>query len=304
MNSKPKISVIVPIYNLTRFLKVALQSVQDQTLQDFEVIVVNDGSSRPEEIRKIVSGFHFPRLKMIDHAENLGLSAARNTGLANAEGEYTAFLDGDDLFLSKKFEIQSGLLDRNPDFAMIYSDEYHIRDGEDRWAEKPIQFGEDSKAPSGWILDDFLKRSFIAVMTVMVRTRVLHDIGRFDTTLPYNEDDFLWYRIMIRHKVLFSDYVSGVRRLHETNMSGDREKMTRFQFQSFPRLKELHPAEIAERKHIIAKRARSIMKSYIKYCLKGIRAPKLSIIRDFMALTKTLLLAIHINFLPWIGNVQ
>ncbi len=293
IGKKPKISVIVPVYNLTRYLENALESVRAQTLQDFEVIVVDDGSRQSGEIRDIAEKFHFERLKFFRHPVNRGLSAARNTGLMNAEGEYIAFLDSDDLLLPQKFEIQSGMLDRDPECAMIYSDEFHLEGGQSQWKPIPIQFGPGGSGPSGWILDDFLKRSFIAVMTVMTRASLLKELGGFEQTLPYNEDDIMWYRIMIKQPVLFSDYVSGVRRLHDTNMSADREKMTRFQLRSFHRLKALYPQEISARRDIIRTRVRSILKSYIKYCFFEGHLPKPSLLRDFLTVIKALLLVIQ-----------
>ncbi len=300
---KPKISVIVPVYNVTSYLQDALESVRDQTLQDFEVIIVDDGSNQPEKIKAIAERPGFKRLKILRHPDNRGLSAARNTGLVNAEGEYIAFLDGDDLFLPQKFEIQSRLLDENPTFGMVYSDEYHLEGGREFWEETPVQFQNGVPGPSGWILDDFLKRSFIAVMTVMVRAKIMREMGGFELGLPYNEDDFLWYRIMIHYPVLFSGYVSGVRRLHDTNMSDDREKMTRFQLQSFHRLMSLYPAELSGRKTLVQGRARSVMKSYLKYCLFEYRIPKTNIIRDFFGLMKAALLLIHTECLPAIGGL-
>ena len=95
-------SVIIPAYNQGRYLSAAIRSVLEQTLQDFEIIVVDDGSS--DDTPAVAQAFDEPRVRYI-YQENRGLSAARNTGIRQAQGRYLSYLDSDDWFLPRKLEL-------------------------------------------------------------------------------------------------------------------------------------------------------------------------------------------------------
>jgi len=120
----PTFSVIIPAYNNAEFLGEAIQSVLDQTYPDFEAIVVNDAS--PEDISPVIARFHDPRLKYIIHDQNKGLAAARNTGIRSSQGEYIAFLDGDDIFHPDKLRLHAEFLNHHPDIGVTYNPRYEL----------------------------------------------------------------------------------------------------------------------------------------------------------------------------------
>lgn len=108
MLKTPKVSVIIPAYNQANFIDKAIESVLRQTYQDFEIIIINDGSKdNTEEIVKNYSDF---RIRYIYHENNMGVSEARNTGIRASRGDYIALLDSDDEFLSERLGKQIQLL--------------------------------------------------------------------------------------------------------------------------------------------------------------------------------------------------
>ena len=120
LNNTPKISVIIPCYNHGKFLNEAIDSVLAQTYQDFEIIVVNDGSTDPETIR-IFNNYNKPKTKVIN-IENQGPSCARNTGISQAKGEYIFTLDADDKIERTYFEKGVKILDSDPEVGLVFSD--------------------------------------------------------------------------------------------------------------------------------------------------------------------------------------
>ncbi len=216
-----KVSIIIPTYNHASYLPDAIKSVLSQTFKNFEIIVVNDGST--DNTVDVLQ----PYMGMIKYIykDNGGLSSARNVGIRNSTGEYIVFLDADDMLMPDKLKIQSVILDENPDIGMVYSDEYIIY-GDDK--DKKYTARDGRQLPSGNIFKDLFLESFIAVMTAMVRRTCFDRIGFFDESLLCNEDDDMWLRIATQWSILFSDYRSAIRRIHSSNMSRDRLKMERF----------------------------------------------------------------------------
>lgn len=113
-----KVSVIIPIYNVEKYIAVAVQSVLNQTYENFELLIVDDGS--PDRSVEICQQFTDPRIKII-RQKNRGLAGARNTGIRNAQGTYLAFLDGDDLWLPEMLEKNIAHLETSPDVGISFN---------------------------------------------------------------------------------------------------------------------------------------------------------------------------------------
>lgn len=113
-----KVSVIIPVYKVEKYIATTVQSVLEQTYEDFELLIVDDGS--PDRSVEICQQFTNPKIKII-HQDNRGLSGARNTGIRHAQGEYIALLDGDDLWLPEKLEKHVAHLESSPDVGVSFS---------------------------------------------------------------------------------------------------------------------------------------------------------------------------------------
>ncbi len=108
----PDVSVIIPIYDRSEFLCTAIASVLAQTLQDFEIIVVDDASA--DDTQEVVGNLDDGRIRYIRHEINKGVAATRNTGVLNSKGKYIAFLDDDDEWFPEKLKKQFDLLETRP----------------------------------------------------------------------------------------------------------------------------------------------------------------------------------------------
>jgi len=115
----PKVSVVMPIYGVEKFVGAAVESVLAQTFTDFEFIIVNDVS--PDKSVDICQSYEDTRIKIITHSENRGLAGARNTGIRNASGEYIALLDSDDIWEPEKLESHVRHLDNDEDIGVSFS---------------------------------------------------------------------------------------------------------------------------------------------------------------------------------------
>lgn len=122
--SSPKVSVVIPAYNQAQFLGEAIQSVLNQSYQNFEVIIVNDASL--DNTSEVVQEFNNPRIKLIVHEQNKGLPASRNTGMRASSGELIAFLDADDLFLPEKLNYHADFFSKHPDVGVSYNARFEL----------------------------------------------------------------------------------------------------------------------------------------------------------------------------------
>jgi len=185
------ISVIIPTFNRSSFLKDAIDSVLCQKGADFELIVVDDGST--DDTQKIVESFG-EAVRYIRQA-NSGVSAARNKGIEIAKGEWLAFLDSDDFWLPQKLQIQCDYLQAKPTFRICQTEEFWVRNGE-RLNPKKYH-----RKPSGYCFPKLLERCLVSPSAVMIHRDLFHEVGLFDENLPACEDYDLWLRIGCRHPV-------------------------------------------------------------------------------------------------------
>ena len=192
----PKVSVIIPTYNRLPMLKEAVESVLSQDFEDFELIVVDDGSTdgTADEITR-----YGGRVKLLQHKENRGVSAARNSGILHAKGKYIGFLDSDDLWVKGKLKIQVAFLDENPQYPLCYTDEIWIRRG------KRVNPMLKHAKFSGWILEKCLPLCIISPSSALMRKTLFSKVGLFDEALPVCEDYDLWLRVSVRFPIFFID---------------------------------------------------------------------------------------------------
>jgi glycosyltransferase involved in cell wall biosynthesis len=223
----PRVSVIIPAYNAAAFLPDALDSVLRQTYQDWEVILVDDGSS--DHTRSLVES-RMPsfdgRLKYV-YQTNRGLPAARNTAIRNARGEFLALLDADDVWLEQRLELGVAELDRHPDAGLVHGKVARIN-----------VVGEFIKYPpcpprrylEGQIAHAiYTRRAHLLCPTILFRKACVDDVGLFDETMRSTEDRDLWFRIAERYQVRYIDQVIANYRISANSMSQNTERMMKWQ---------------------------------------------------------------------------
>ena len=222
--SNPLVSIIVPAYNVSSYIGDALRSVFVQDFNDYEVIVVNDGSTDTPELEQVLAPYR-ERIHYI-HQENCGISAARNTALRVARGELIALLDSDDVWLEGKLTEQLKFM-KQSELDMVYADALLI--GDVPWPAGTT-FMDRSPSDGPVTLNSLLDlRVTVVVSTVIMRKEIVERAGGFDEEDRNIVEDFdLWLRmarigarIDYQHKVLAqyryrSDSISASRiRLHE-----------------------------------------------------------------------------------------
>lgn len=188
-----KVSVIIPTYNRAKLVDRAINSVLVQTFKDFELLIVDDVST--DNTQQIVEQFRDERIKIIHHQKNKGGSAARNTGIKMAMGEYIAFLDDDDEWIPTKLEKQMRFFERcRRNVGLIYS-----------WAEiideKKNLFVKSQSKVKGKFLREILERSFLISSTVIVKKACFRSVGLFDENFISCQDREMWTRIATRYEV-------------------------------------------------------------------------------------------------------
>jgi len=189
----PLISVIIPTFNRRDFLVAAVDSVVSQTFGDFELIVVDDGST--DGTGDVMARYADRVIYVVQ--ENRGVSAARNHGIDLARGEYISFLDSDDLWMPTKLEKQVKFFQGHPSAQVCYTDELWIRRG------RQVNPRKRHAKHSGWIYAHCLPLCIISPSSVCLRREVLDTVGYFDPELPVCEDYDLWLRVAARYPVHF-----------------------------------------------------------------------------------------------------
>lgn len=184
----PKVSIILPTYNRERFVGEAIESVLAQNFTDFELIVVDDGST--DQTASRVTQIGDPRLIYV-FQKNKGRSNARNRALSIARGDYIAFLDSDDAYLPGKLALQIAYMDDHPSVGMIYTSARCIDEDGNEVDARYIA------SVSGRIYTQiaFFKPVTITLPTVMVRTDLFAHVGGFDERMHRFEDTDMWRRL-------------------------------------------------------------------------------------------------------------
>lgn len=189
------VSIIIPAYNRAWSIGRAVESVLDQTMRDFELIVVDDGST--DGTGRFLSA-NYPGVRVITIPHS-GVSTARNTGIQNAQGKWIAFLDSDDYWMPEKLSEQLSYLTLNPRFKICHTDEIWIRNG------KRINQGKKHGKTAGWFFIPSLRLCLISPSSVLIERPVFDEVGWFDEGFEYVEDYELWLRITARFPVGYLD---------------------------------------------------------------------------------------------------
>ncbi|WP_299220113.1 glycosyltransferase family 2 protein [uncultured Aquimarina sp.] len=228
MSSKPLFSIIIPLYNKGNTISNTLTSVLKQSYVDYEVIIINDGSTDHSE--EIVLNFNDKRIHYF-FTKNNGVSIARNLGIEKANGKLIAFLDADDYWYPNHLEILSQLYQKFPD-AGLYTTSYEKRFNSK--ATFTANFNKiDSQGKSFMLVEDFFDSSLIDVIAwtsaCAVPKNILDTIGVFDTSITHGagEDTDLWIRIALTYEVALATYVTATYILDANNRISNTNTLKR-----------------------------------------------------------------------------
>jgi glycosyltransferase involved in cell wall biosynthesis len=199
------VSVIIPTYNCGWCIKAAIDSVFLQTFTDYEIIVVDDGSTDDTKAR--ISTIENSRLKYI-YQRNAGRAAARNAGIKAAVGEWVAFLDADDLWQPSRLEQQIIAIQTNPNVIMLYGQSIPFikRNPETGELIEPLRnrvIGCGKPFAADYVKDFLLARYSVPTSTVLARRKVLFDTGGFDPQFTITEDWDLFMRLALHGPVYY-----------------------------------------------------------------------------------------------------
>ena len=229
----PNVSVIIPTYNRANLLKETLESVFAQTYTDYEVLVIDDGSTdNTEEVVSALLADNSERQSKVRYIKqpNAGVSAARNHGIFEARGEWIAFLDSDDLWFPEKLEKQVAFLAEHPSAGAVCNPAYAYQDGQAVKDERGIilrhpWYTGPERATSILPFELFATFDYVWSSSVLVRKTVLYKAGLFEGGLKIGEDYILWVKVARFTEFWLSNEVLGFYRKHKTNATHDYDEL-------------------------------------------------------------------------------
>jgi glycosyltransferase involved in cell wall biosynthesis len=232
VSKRPLVSIVLIFLNEECFLDEAVQSVLAQTFDDWELLLVDDGSSDGSSaIAQRYAGQMPERVRCLEHPghANRGMSASRNLGIRHARGDYIAPFDGDDVWLPEKLEEQVGVLESHPEVALTYGLPrlWYSWTGRPEDAHRDCLFGTNRRGrapnanrivqpPEQLII--FLRDLWYIPCSVVVRRSVLRQVGGYeDSFADLFEDAIVWAKVCLHHPVYVSDKCSYLYRRHSRN---------------------------------------------------------------------------------------
>ena len=215
MRARPLVSIVIPSYNCERYIRQTLQGIVAQTVTDWEVIVVDDGST---DATVAIASTIDPRVRVVQQA-NAGVCVARNRGYAESAGSYLCFMDHDDYWFAEKLERQLGWMQRMPELGVVYSTciRWHAAGGVFPPPEslRPASDEDTLDAEfTGWVYHQFMRDSCALTSSALIRREALEKCGLFDVDLAYSEDWDLFLRISRHYRFAQMHWPSTLYRQH------------------------------------------------------------------------------------------
>ncbi|CAN0052578.1 unnamed protein product [Ectocarpus fasciculatus] len=210
-------SVIIPLYNKEKHIAEAIRSVLDQSLQSFELIIVDNGST--DDSFKIARTYESPQVKIITEFQNKGVSSARNTGIAASNNPYLCFLDADDYWMPDFLENIRSLIHEFPQ-AGAYTTAISFKRKNELY--HPGYYGIPEK-PEKVLVPDYFEsvlhgEQVITASSVCIPKKIMNEVGLFDANIREGEDQDQWIRIALSYDIAFHWKASAVYRQDAENM--------------------------------------------------------------------------------------
>jgi glycosyltransferase involved in cell wall biosynthesis len=222
---QPLVSIIIPTFNRPDSLRETLESVLAQTCRNFEAIVINDGGADVSGVIAVVN--NDKRIVYLQHSENKGLAAARNTAIRAAHGKYVAYLDDDDIYYPEHLETLVGFLESS-NYKVAYTDSYQA---DQTWmSDRYITTRKEIIYSCDFSREKLLIRNYIPILNLVYRIDLLDDVGLFDETLGTHEDWELLIRLSQRYDFAHVKAVTA-----EFRMRDDATNMTEYRRSNYIR---------------------------------------------------------------------
>jgi glycosyltransferase involved in cell wall biosynthesis len=214
MTLMPQVSINMPCYNDSQWLDECLHSILTQTYQDFEIIIVDDGST--DNSKQIIQKYLDDDRIRYFYQNNEGFSGATNRGLKESKGRYISFISPDDLWLPHKLEKQVSFLEKNKNIDMVHSDVYHI-DSEGKIIKQRRPNISKNISKKELINGLFLRSIKICHQTVMIRKDCFKEVGFFDNKIIASDYD-MWIRLANKHNIDYIDEPLTKKRFHKNQL--------------------------------------------------------------------------------------
>ena len=253
-----QVSVIIPAYNSEKTLRETISSVLNQTFSNFELIVIDGGST--DSTLGIISSIHDFRLRVFSYS-NLGISASRNCGIAHSNGEFIAFLDHDDLWTPDKLELQLRALRENPQAAVAYS-WIDVIDESNQFIRSGIRVSVTDNARTKLLVNNFL----YTASNPLIRKEALIEVGGFDESLSGPEDWDLFLRLSSHYQFITVPHSLILFRRSAGSVSSNTSMMEAAALQVINRAFEQSPESLHLKKY-------SLSTLYLYLTFKGLDAP-------------------------------
>lgn len=284
----PYFSIVIPCYNKEDFIAETIHSVLEQDFNDYELIIVDDGST--DSSVNIINSFDDSRIKLLKKI-NGGVSSARNYGIKNATGKYIAFLDADDIWNLTHLSSAYELIEKNFGFGLYCLKFARLQGNKKTEANFKDIPAEDGKV---YIINDYFKKSAIAdniawTSAVIVPREVFNDNINFPEGVNRGEDRFVWGVIALENRVILMNKVTAFYRVHDTGLTSSQKMNFKWIFEEYFNSLDLENVQYRPIKHIkmyIQSRKINVLRFHIRE-------------KQYLTATKMIFLSLKYRELYW-----
>ncbi|ABB32243.1 glycosyl transferase family 2 [Geobacter metallireducens RCH3] len=250
-----KVSVVLPTYNCGTYVGVAVESVLQQTYSNYELIIVNDGST--DETDQALAPYlcnngHIRYIKQ----GNKGHAGARNTGIRAATGDVIAFIDSDDKWLPEKLGEQVQAMEEDPEVGLVHCNVYGFGENQEVQVRGPLLTQEQLQGYSGYIFDNlYFRKIIITTTTVMIRKSCIDDVGMFDENMTRygSEDRELFLRILWKYKARYVNKPLAMYRNRSDSEGQNYERMIKGQEYVYEKITSLYGLPQSSKRAVMSK---------------------------------------------------
>jgi glycosyltransferase involved in cell wall biosynthesis len=238
---KPLVSILMPVYNCAEYIEAAIQSCLSQTYENFEIIIIDDGST--DETSSIIHSFSGHDNFMALRQTNAGRGAACNKGIKTAKGSLISFCDADDLLHDKKLELQANVMIKYPEIGLLHTARTAINNAGEVIGHPHAR---DNRIEIYKATQKLFHRNYICGPSVMIRNECFDEAGYFDESLEQNEDHDLYLRISLAYKFGYLNQEIYKYRKHDGQITQKRQQRESYKELVLKRFVKKHPNAVTK----------------------------------------------------------